>query len=78
MHPLPAGVSAVLGGALRAMKRPDLICWCQAIGAVVIMGLGFWLIPLYGVSGAVLAGLSSSVAAAVATMWVYRRLAVTY
>lgn len=78
MHPLPAGVSAVLGGALRAMKRPDLICWCQAVGAVVIMALGFWLIPLYGVSGVVVAGLSSSVAAAAATMWAYRRLTATY
>jgi O-antigen/teichoic acid export membrane protein len=78
IHPLPAGVSAVLGSALRAMKRPDLICWCQAIGAVVIMVLSFWLIPLYGVSGAVVAGLSSSVAAAVAIMWAYRRLTVTY
>jgi O-antigen/teichoic acid export membrane protein len=73
---LPAGVSAVLGGALRAMKRPDLIFWCQAIGAVVIMALGFWLIPLYGVSGAVVAGLSSSVTAAVATTWAYRRLTI--
>jgi O-antigen/teichoic acid export membrane protein len=74
MHPFPAGISAVLGGALRAMKRPDLIFWCQTFGAVVTIALGVWLIPVYGVSGAVLAGLSASMTASLATMWTYRRL----
>ena len=73
LHPLPVGVTAVLGSALRAMKRPDQIFWCQTVGAVVTMTFGLWLLPLYGVIGAVIGGLASSVTVAVALMWVVWR-----
>jgi O-antigen/teichoic acid export membrane protein len=73
LTPLPVGVTAVLGSALRAMKRPDQIFWCQTVGAVVTITLGLWLLHAYGVMGAVIGGLASSIAVAVAMMWVVWR-----
>ncbi len=53
--PLAAGVTAVFGGALRAMGRPDRVFWCYLTSSTVAIGAGIPLAATLGLKGALLA-----------------------
>lgn len=69
--PLSAGGVAVLGGALRAMERPDQVFWCYVVSSFVALTLGLLLLATKGVTGAVWALLASSVATMLTMAWFY-------
>ena len=71
LSPLSAGVVAVLGSALRAMKLPDKIFWCYMISTSVALTLGLWLLATKDVVGAATGLLSSSITTAVTMAWFY-------
>jgi O-antigen/teichoic acid export membrane protein len=70
--PLGTCVTAVLGNALRALERPDLMFWCSAGSAVSTVLLGIPLSARAGVGGA-LAGLQISSLVSIALMYVFYR-----
>lgn len=60
--PMLASFSAVLGGALCALERPDSVFWCWLASSGVALGIGVTLAARIGVSGA-LAGMVVSFSA---------------
>jgi O-antigen/teichoic acid export membrane protein len=69
---LAGGVVGVLGGALRALERPDQVCRASWLSTVVVLTVGVAFMMLWGVTGAGL-GLALSSVAKTAAMWVYYR-----
>jgi O-antigen/teichoic acid export membrane protein len=67
-----AGVIDVLGSALRAMERPDTMFWSNLFSTIVAVAAGLVCMALWGVVGAAIGLLLSSVLKAVA-MWIYYR-----
>ena len=69
--PLSAGIVAVLGGALRAIERPNQVFWCYVASSVVALSLAIWLVMFRGVEGAAVALLASSLTTAGTMAWFY-------
>ena len=72
---LPFGTcaSAVLGSGLRAIERPDLILWCYVASALSAVALGIPLAAKFGVSGALLGLLISSLVTVALMGWFWKR-----
>jgi O-antigen/teichoic acid export membrane protein len=64
--PIFTGVSAIIGSALRALERPDLVFWAQMLSSVTALAFGSWWIKSYGVNGAGSAMLLSYIVIAIA------------
>src|ERR1039458_8352182 len=67
--PFGACVTAVFSNALRALERPDRIFWCYLGSAVIAVFPGIPLAATYGVTGALLGQLVSSLAAGGLMFW---------
>jgi O-antigen/teichoic acid export membrane protein len=67
--PLSEAAISVLGIALRAIERPDVVFWCHLVGLGVTLTVGLWLLAAHGVAGAVIGRLAASLAAALALLW---------
>lgn len=63
--PLSVGAVAALGGALRAIERPNWVFWCYVVSTAITLTVGLWLAATLGVAGAGIGLLVSSVATAV-------------
>mgnify|MGYP005839415389 CR=1 FL=1 len=73
--PFGASVVSVLGGALRALERPDLVFRCYIVSSAVTLTLGLALLATQGVAGAVLGLLASSASTGMMMLWFYLRAA---
>jgi len=51
--PFGAGIAAVLGGALRAMQRPDKVFWSYVSSSAVALVGGLVLVEWFGIDGAI-------------------------
>lgn len=69
--PVSAGIVAVIGGALRAMERPDLVFKSYIITLFSTLTAGIGLTYCGGVIGSGIALLISSLTTAVALAWFY-------
>lgn len=67
-----SGAASILGGALRALERPDQVFWAYGLSTIVVLTAGLWATVAWGVMGAGL-GLVLSSAARAAAMWTYYR-----
>lgn len=72
--PVILGVTYVVGVALRALERPDLVFWTYALSTAVVLTLGVGFVFLWGVFGAVVGLLVSFGATAAIVLFFYRRL----
>lgn len=61
--PLVGGMGDVLGSAVRALERPDLLFRAQVGAAAVALTAGVWCVARWGVAGAALAEAGSTVLA---------------
>ena len=68
LMPLATCLTAVLGSALRALERPDLVLWCSVGSLAAALTVGIPLANAYGVTGA-LAGLMASSAVGIVLMY---------
>ena len=68
LMPLATCLTAVLGSALRALERPDLVLWCSVGSLAAALTAGIPLANAYGVTGA-LAGLMASSAVGIILMY---------
>lgn len=69
---LGSGVVAGLGGALRALERPDEVFRAYGLASVVVLTLGLWSTVTWGTVGAAV-GLALSSVTKAAAMWTYYR-----
>jgi O-antigen/teichoic acid export membrane protein len=69
--PIGAGVEAVLGAALRIFGRPDQIVWAYVWSTAVALTLGLITTLVWGLVGAVVGLLASSVVVAGAMVYYY-------
>jgi O-antigen/teichoic acid export membrane protein len=53
LMPLVSGIGIVLGGALRAMERPDRVFWAYVLSTVAALTVGVGLMVLWGLAGTV-------------------------
>ena len=72
--PLSAAVTAVVGSSLRALNRPDLVFWAYGVSTLVGVAIGFPLVRGFGVSGALLALVASSMTTAATMTLLARRV----
>lgn len=70
--PVAVGVVGVLGSALRALERPDLVFRAYAASALAAVSLGLWAAVRWGVSGAVVGTLLSSTVTAAVLLYFLR------
>jgi O-antigen/teichoic acid export membrane protein len=70
---LAGALGSVLGGALRALERPDQVCRASWFSTVVVLTFGVGSMVLWGVRGAGLGLALSYVARTAAIWWYYRR-----
>jgi O-antigen/teichoic acid export membrane protein len=70
--PLLQAVHFVLGDAITGMGRQGVRAGIQMATAAVSVGLNLWLIPVYGISGAVLATLGSELVLTVTLLLLWR------
>lgn len=75
LMPLASAVGIVLGGALRAIERPDRVFWAYMFSGLATLIVGLGLVFLWGITGAVTGLLLSYVVAAVAMCVCYLRTA---
>jgi O-antigen/teichoic acid export membrane protein len=68
----PAGLTAVLGAALRVLERPDTVFWSYLVSSAAALGAGIFLASRFGTSGA-LWGLLLSAAATTGMMFLFFR-----
>ncbi len=69
--PITAGIVSVIGGALRAMEKPNLVFRSYVFTTASAVLIGIPLVFLYGLVGAVIGQLVSSGTTAVAMIWFY-------
>ncbi len=69
---LGSAIVAGLGGALRALERPDEVFRAYAVASIVALTVGLWCTVTWGTVGAA-AGLALSSATKAAAMWTYYR-----
>jgi O-antigen/teichoic acid export membrane protein len=61
--PLAYGIDMILGAALRALERPDRVFWGYGLSALVTLTVGLGFMVTWGVAGAMVGLLLSSMAA---------------
>lgn len=71
LMPLVSGVGIVLGGALRAMERPDRVFWAYMLSTVTALTVGLGLMMLWGLVGTIAGLLFAYVVTAVAMYVLY-------
>ncbi len=69
---LASAVVTGLGGALRALERPDQVFRAYGLSSIVVLTFGLWSTITWGAMGAA-AGLALSSATKAAAMWTYYR-----
>ena len=73
LMPLVAVLGSVLTAVLRAFERPDQTFWAYLFSAVIAVTVGIGFMVVWGVVGAVLGILASSVATVGMMMWLFVR-----
>jgi len=69
--PIFAATMTSFAVGVRAIERPDLELWSSLGAAVAPFILGFWLLPLWGVTGAAVVWLLSYIVASAALAWAF-------
>ena len=62
--PLAGGLGDVLGSAVRALERPDVLFRAHLVAAALALTVGVWCVAAWGVAGAALAEAGTTVVAA--------------
>jgi O-antigen/teichoic acid export membrane protein len=70
--PLGSAVVTGLGGALRALERPDHVFRAYGLSSIVVLTFGVWSTITWGAMGSAI-GLALSSATRAAAMWTYYR-----
>jgi O-antigen/teichoic acid export membrane protein len=71
--PLVFAQIMVLSTALRALERPDLLFWAEALSTIVVLTLGLGLVATLEVTGAVIGTLAAQVTTAGTLAWLWVR-----
>jgi O-antigen/teichoic acid export membrane protein len=69
--PVSAGVVAVIGGAMRAMEKPNLIFRSYTFTCIIALTVGLLLLIILGVNGAALAMLLSYLVTSIIIVYFY-------
>jgi O-antigen/teichoic acid export membrane protein len=73
LMPLVSGIGIVLGGALRAMERPDRVFWAYMLSTVTALTAGLGLMVFWGLEGTIAGLMFAYVVTAVAMYACYLR-----
>lgn len=68
---LSYGLLSVLGAVLRALERPSQVFWAYALSTIVALTAGLGLMAAWGVVGAVVGLLASSIVTVVSLAWLF-------
>jgi O-antigen/teichoic acid export membrane protein len=71
--PLVFAQIMVLSTALKALERPDLLFWSEALSTIVVLTLGLGLVATLEVTGAVIGTLAAQVTTAGTLAWLWVR-----
>lgn len=69
--PLVAALTGLMAAALRAFERPERMFWAYLLSTVVALTAGMGFLVAWGVAGAIVAVLVSSIVAGGAMVWLF-------